>query len=192
MQKKMVNGHTQNGWHTPSNSSADFRIAMVEPVLQGYASSTQTEVVIVPPSATVGSSEDQQLAKDVQEIHQYDIDEDFLAASCMGDLPSISFPKLPNGSSTPLVSPSAVSEAEASMSLNSLARRGELLGRVVQVEPLRARPNAANLSPKPSDTEDEHLQIFVRAADLGKYGLFSGDLVSVCRYSLASRDKLIP
>lgn len=156
---------------------------MTEPVLQGLVSRDSTQVIVMPPSETSAPASRENghleipLRNDSREgTSSYDVAEDFLAATLLDGLDGEpiasrghprSTSELPDGSEHSL-SPHAKETG-----------RTTDCGRTLQATALQERPIAAALQPRPPVDEDEHIQAFVRTSDLGRLGIFSGDLVEV-------------
>lgn len=218
-----INGHTE---------TISFQVTLTEPVLQGYISETDCEIIVLPPisktsdkttgsnrlkptsssslQATNGGGSSNSRSKEEEDWH---VDEDFLAAGMNSSFESSSHLLPPlhhlntsaegasasgNGTatsstwqsplSTPLSLPSA--QLEASLSESSNTRLLNNKGRLVRVTACNTYIDEEDLTPsirgqgegkddeRPS-SEDEHLRAYVKASDLSKLGLFSGDRIEI-------------
>lgn len=224
--RQLTNGHRYTNGHTDTIS---FQVTLTEPVLQGYISETDCEVIVLPPisrnsdkanvnnhlkpisssslqSTNGNSSSSNSRSKDEEDWH---VDEDFLAAGIDSSFGSSSHLLPPlhhlntsaegagasasgNGTATsstwqsPLSTPSLPSaQLEASLS-ESNARLLNNKGRLVRVTACNTYIDEEDLTPSTKGegkddgpSEDEHLRAYVKASDLSKLGLFSGDRIEI-------------
>ena len=174
-----------NGTHgTPRHShprTAQYRVVLTEPVLQGYATEN-TEYTVVPPNHTLEYAKlhaASSLTVRERPLITYDMSEDFLAASLLdgpSDRPSVRVEVLQDGHEhSPLSMPIQASKINASMSSNEFSKL--VKGKVVTPVLSEISPPDETLQPKPSLEEDDVLRIFASGFNLGRLGVFSGDWV---------------
>ena len=152
-----------------------LKVLMCQPVLQGYADEAKTEFVLI-------QSANDEVVHDAMDpatqVSHLDIDEDFLAASFLGELSAVSAGRsLTNGFGSPGVhTPSAASDMlDASYVSNIDAGK-----RTVPISAWRYQPFGDELLPAPQTGSDPEARAFANAATLVQLGVFSGDKVRCC------------
>lgn len=195
----MSNGHTTN------NTTISYQVTLTEPVLQGYITEGNSEIIVLPPLVADNIRQKQRQSSNANANGEWHVDEDFLAREGLDD-PTLHHPPshsiLPDhltagvaGSTSstwqsPLSSPSMKS-AQLDASILSVSEHNTRInnGSLVRVMACSRYVDDGDLSPTPEVDEDEHMRAFVRASDLAKLGLFSGDKVEI--QGLASESKRI-
>lgn len=170
-----------------SMSSMRWKVAMAEPVLQGVCQKGYTRFIVLPPldgsdGSAVESGSAQAPMQDVKaasgqesDDEDLEIDESFLAASVLA-------PPRPSQPSTPMTSPpSRVDEMHHAAGSSLLSQTPSTPKRrapgslVVQPQGLQCPMASEVLVPRPAENEDDTPRVYLRNADLGRIGVFSGD-----------------
>lgn len=182
--------------HATTNHTLSYQVTLTEPVLQGYISELTSEIIVLPPLTSDSIKQKSAPITDVQANWQ--VDEDFLARGGLDSNLEGEHSIFPNhltsetiaaSSSTwqsPLSSPSIKStHLDASISDFNIPRTSK--GRLIRVMACSYYMDDEDLTPLPDPEEDEHTRAFVRATDLAKLGLFSGDRVVIQGLSSESK-----
>lgn len=188
----LPNGHTD-----ASGRMISYQVTLTEPVLQGYVSASTSEIIVLPP-LTSSSEKQKRLLQDNKGSADWHVDEDFLARAGLDStfedatqsiLPNHLTSDIGGPTSTwqsPLSSPSIKStHLDASISEYNASRSSK--GRLLRVKACTRYIDDEDITPTPDQDEDEHTRAFVRASDLTKLGLFSGDRVEIQGLSSESR-----
>lgn len=155
---------------------------MTEPVLQGMIERGLTEVIVLPPiaDAPAAPSIAPKAINTARLVSQgnYDVDENFLAASIMGIAEAkpdrIQSSRSSDAGLTHPSNPGLIDYK--GKSVQALDRRSGRSGEVA-ITALRHRVHSASLQPSPEVDEDSECQAFVSTGHLGRLGLFSGNYV---------------
>ena len=156
-----------------------WKVAMAEPVLQGVAQTGLTRFLVLPPADHDDDEDEGELAngtahgkEEESSDDDIEIDEVFLARSVL--LPTTARRSEPRSPLSPLPLPNGHSAFP-------LAARPPTTTTVAGISATRVEhpvPSAL-LLPRPRDDEDDEARLYLRTSDLGRFGLCSGDWVTV-------------
>lgn len=192
------------------DSARRWKVAMTEPVLQGVFQRGYTRFIVLPSlgGADQGSVEsvttsmpapensnvDHPSPSDSDDDEDLEIDESFLAASVLG-------PSRPSQPSTPLTSPPSKPDgfqqtfrsSQLDQATTQSPQRRTPGSIVLQPQNLQHPVPQDSLVPRPSGDEDDTPRLYLRSADLGRIGVFSGDwlLAEACAAGSASSRRLV-
>lgn len=157
-----------------------WKVAMTEPVLQGVAQKGVTRFLVLPSPTSVeeltnGAAPEEEDTQDDaasdDASDEFDIDESFLANSVLTP-PRLSLPSSP--AFPPPTNVLALTNGYMNHSTPTpRAPHGTLITPFELQQPVPAEL----LVPRPKEEEDDAPRVYLRTADLGRLGVFSGDWV---------------